>query len=343
MIASRGNRHKVALTSPLQSTRLPPTQSSTRCESHPLVSIILCTLGTRTASLDRCLVSLTTQECTKREILVVLNARMTDTFRAHMASYPITLLEEPRRGVCAARNRAIPATRGRIVAFVDDDIVAESNWLHELLIGFEDPKIACVTGRVVPEGPITLPRDKTERIYFSERALSSWTLDPSDPDCYAKALGDPAGFGCNMAIRKDFLEAYSMFPEDLGAGTLIGGDEFYMFVQVLKHGFRVRHNAAAIVTHYFEEADGQKPRVRRIYVGASAFATKLLVEEKDIRMGLLRWGLAALSRRFDRIRARKRLTAEAQELLSSKGKIAAYLEGLWVYWQSRSGTGPKEQ
>jgi glycosyltransferase involved in cell wall biosynthesis len=262
---------------------------------------------------------------------------MDEGFAESVARFPIRLLNEPRRGVCIARNRAIPFSKGKVLAFVDDDVVAHSNWLHKLLEGFRAPEVACVTGRVVPEGPIPLPEEKIERYYTGERVMSSWSLTPSDPASYVRALGDPAGFGCNMAFRREFLEAHSLFPEDLGAGSMIGGgDEFYMFVQVLKSGFRVHHAPSAIVTHYFDEdIASQRVRSRQTYAGTTAFMTKLLFEEKGIRVALVKWGIAAVARRLRRLRMHKKLSSEPQELLSSAEKTLAYLRGPWVYWKSR--------
>jgi glycosyltransferase involved in cell wall biosynthesis len=322
------------------SSRVIDPQDSTRapegsCEEHLPTSVIVCTLGKR-STLDRCLESLLAQGCSQCEILLVLNGPMDEGFAKSMARFPIRLINEPRRGVCIARNRAISLSKGRILAFVDDDVVAHPNWLHELLKGFSDPSVACVTGRVVPEGSISQPEERIARYYLGERAMSFWNLTASDPDSYARVLGDPAGFGCNMAFRRDFLESCATFPEDIGAGSLIAGDESYMFVQVLRHGYRLHHTPSAVVTHYFEiDFAKQKRRLKQSYAGGSAFAMKLLFEEKGIRIALLKWGFSALRRRLDRIRARKTLSSEPQELLSSAEKITAYLRGPWVYWKSR--------
>lgn len=300
---------------------------------------MVCTRGDRSrwAGLGHCLESLLAQNCAHCEILLVLNRTMDDAFRRAMAKYPVRLLSEPRPGVCAARNHAIPHAKGEILAFVDDDVTAHTNWLHELLEGFKDPLVACVTGRVVPEGPVPYSEEKIARYYAGERALSFWSLDASDPDGYVKALGDPVGFGCNMAFRKKFLETFALFPEDLGAGSLIGGgDEFYMFVQVLKHGFRIHHNASAVVTHYSEDKGAnQKHRISQLYAGSSAFALKLFIEERGIRLATIHWVLSGLRRRLHRIRVRKKLSSEPQELLSTTEKIVAYLRGPWIYWKSR--------
>jgi glycosyltransferase involved in cell wall biosynthesis len=296
---------------------------------------VICTRGLR-ASLARCLDSLLNQDCRRSEIVLVLNGDPDEALFRALARYPIRVLNEPRRGVCVARNHAIPRTRGEILAFVDDDISASPEWLHELLKGFEDPAVGCVTGRVIPEGPCLFSAERAQRYYASERALSYWDLDPSDPDCYQKAFEGPAGFGCNMAFRRAFLENCTLFPEDLGAGSVIGGgDEFYMFVQVLKHAFRLRHTPSAIVTHFFERSeDSRRLRTRQLYAGAVAFALKLLVEEKQLRFSIMKWLMRAMLKRVSRVLRNKGALSDPSELLSPREKIQAYLRGPWLLWKS---------
>ena len=303
---------------------------------HPFVSVVVCTRGDR-ASVTRCLESLFAQACKRFEVLLVLNSEPDETFARDVAAYPLRLLVEPRSGVCVARNFAIPKARGEILAFVDDDVMAHVGWLHELLKGFDDPAVACVTGGVVPEGPVPYTVEAAIRYYTSDRALTRWSLDPSDPDCYKKALGDPVGFGCNMAFRKRFLEHFTFFPEDLGAGSVIGGgDECYMFVQVLKHGFRIHHTPSAAVTHFFEtEGTKQKTREAQLYAGSLAFILKLFIEEKSLRLSIVNWLISGLRRRLSSILARKTISSEPQELLSATEKLRAYLRGPSVFWKSR--------
>ncbi len=316
-------------------TGQPDTESS-RCSLHPFISIILCTRGAR-PSLTQCIEQLAAQDCRRFEILLVLNGPPDEEFSRAVAHLPVRLLNEPRRGVCNARNHAVPQAKGDILAFVDDDISTEPQWLHELAKGFEDPNVACVTGRVIPAGRLYLANERADRYYASERALTSWTLDASDPNWYQYILGEPVGFGCNMAFRKEFLEKHALFPSDLGAGSLIGAcDEFYMFVQVVKRGFRIRHVPTAAVTHFFE-ADDDRQRVRdaQLYAGGVAFALKLFSEEKTLRWATFKWLLAGFRRRVRLILAQRAISSEPQESLSLGEKFRAYLRGLRVYWKWR--------
>jgi glycosyltransferase involved in cell wall biosynthesis len=316
-------------------------QNSARLPERPTVSIILCTSGLR-PMLVRCLEGLTAQarQYVRCEIIVVLNGPENAAITEAVSQFPVRLLKEPRRGVSIARNHAVPCSEGDVLVFVDDDVLIGTGWLEEIVKGFQDPNVYCVTGRVIPTGPLTLTAERSGRYYTSERALSNWTLDTSNPDWYQYILGEPVGFGCNMAFRKNFLENYSSFPPDLGAGSVIGGgDEFYMYLQVLKHGFRVRHNPAAAVTHVFDDDIGnQKTRNAQLYAGSVAFALKLFLEEKTLRMATARWLFSALKRRARHIWKRKAIASEPQELLSPGEKLCAYLRGVGVYWKARRAT-----
>ena len=311
---------------PLRSLALPLD-----CADHPFVSIIVCTVGLR-PSLLRCLESLAAQGCARSEILVVLNREENVPLELPALAMPLRVLHEPRRGVCAARNRAIPEARGEILVFVDDDIVAHSGWLHALLEGFSDPQVACVTGRVIPEGVGYFGAAETNRVYFGPEALTSRTVAPDPGWCEWILRGHPfIGFGCNMAFRKQFLERCTPFPEDLGAGSAIGAaDENYMFVQILKRGLKVHYTPQAAVIHVFEsDPVGLKARAKQIYAANMAFNLKLLAEEKSLRWATLT-NLLAGTVRF----TRKALGSKSPDLLSTGDKLGSYWRGVWQYWRA---------
>ncbi|HXQ12733.1 MAG TPA: glycosyltransferase [Caulobacteraceae bacterium] len=73
-----------------------------------------------------------------RELVIADNdqvpsARPTAELLAAEAAFPVIYVHEPRSGVANARNAALGAARGALVAFLDDDQEAPAGWLAALL------------------------------------------------------------------------------------------------------------------------------------------------------------------------------------------------------------------
>ncbi|MBI2335798.1 MAG: polysaccharide deacetylase family protein [Deltaproteobacteria bacterium] len=80
------------------------------------------------------------------EIIVVDNAS-TDQTQVKAANLGVKVVHEPKRGLCAARQAGLEASQGEIIAYIDADSLAPSNWLKDIAIKFqEDPKIVGISG-----------------------------------------------------------------------------------------------------------------------------------------------------------------------------------------------------
>jgi cellulose synthase/poly-beta-1,6-N-acetylglucosamine synthase-like glycosyltransferase len=116
----------------------------------PTVTVAICTRE-RPEDLDRALSAVAALSPRPLEVLVIDNAPTTDRTHALVAGYPGTrYIREDRRGLDAARNRALREARGDIVAFSDDDAAPEPRWLAGLVPNFADPRVVVVTGITLP-------------------------------------------------------------------------------------------------------------------------------------------------------------------------------------------------
>ena len=316
-------------------------KTDTKGLRDPFVSVIICTIGTR-QSLEPCLQSVLSQSYPNFEVLVVLNGDSAKALIPSLKRYPIRLLYESHLGVCRARNQAIQQASGNVLCFIDDDAVAHPQWLREIVKGFGDQSVACAVGRVVPDGPTYFPSEDT-RFFFGDRALSAWTLGPEGNWYQAVLSGNVIGFGCNMAFRGDFFQNCTLFPEDLGAGSLIGaGDENYMYVQVLKNGFRIFHNPEAVVTHYFDrDPINRKRRVKQLYAANVACRLKLLVEDKGHRWDSLKKFTMSFLKFLRPPSQRSQNDVAVPKVLSKREQFCAYLKGLSLFYQAQRGTQNK--
>ena len=86
------------------------------------------------------------------EILVVDNAPSDDRTRDLADRWPeVRYVREPRPGLNFARNRALREARGEILAFLDDDVIADRHWLAGLADAWAANRdAAAFTGQVLP-------------------------------------------------------------------------------------------------------------------------------------------------------------------------------------------------
>lgn len=251
----------------------------------PTASIIVAT-HERPTGLARTLHSLAELDYPSFEIIVVDNAPETsDTFDmlqrdfTHMSR--LRYVKEPRRGLTPARVRGLELATGTIVAFTDDDVVVDRQWLAELATGFElGDEIACVTGLTFP-----LELDTPAQIWFEEyggfgkgfdqRSFNLGRNRPSDrlfPYAVARV-----GSGNNMAWRADLLRNIGGF--DL-ALTRTGAEDISAFFDAITNGYTIVYEPGALIFH--EHRRDYLDLKRQMYwygIGLGAYLTRCLMAD----------------------------------------------------------------
>jgi len=106
------------------------------------ISVIIPTNGKRNALLRKSICSLLKQSSVPNEIVIVDNSVNKNALAIFIEFKYTTLssvryIHEKRIGVAFARNRGIREISSSIVAFIDDDCVASTGWIKNLLSVFE--------------------------------------------------------------------------------------------------------------------------------------------------------------------------------------------------------------
>ncbi len=217
------------------------------------ITVVLCTYN-RSETLASALNSaaaLTLPESVEWEVLVVDNNSndktcevVTDFCKRHPSRFRYVF--EPQQGKSLALNAGIRHAKGEILAFMDDDVKVEPNWLQNLTAALRNGECAGAGGRIIPAWTCSPPRWLSVKSRYAMAPLVAFDLG-SDA-CQLRE----SPFGTNMAYRKEMFEKYGGFRTDLGPrpGSEYGKSEDTEFgSRLLSAGERLRYEPSAVVYH----------------------------------------------------------------------------------------------
>lgn len=296
----------------------------------PKVAVVVCTYR-RPKSLEACLASLNRLDYPRFEVLVVDN-HPEPAAQAVAARAGAGYVPAPVRGLSHARNVGVRGTRSDIVAFFDDDMLADPAWLSALVDELRDPAVAAVTGPVLPMSLAGASQAALEAALLAQPwGTKGFTVDRGADDWFERAHFGGVGDG-NMAFRRSLFDAGLAFEERIGRGRLInGGEEHYAFFSVIAGGHRIAYSPRARVFH--PEPARAREASRKAIEDCGAYVSFLLARHPRYAHRVVRFlAQAALAK------ARPWRPAEAcppQARLGRKEKAAAFWRGVRSYRQAR--------
>ncbi|NJR38300.1 MAG: glycosyltransferase family 2 protein [Leptolyngbyaceae cyanobacterium CSU_1_4] len=217
----------------------------------PQISAIICTHN-RDQYLGAAIDSLLSQDFTEEyEVIVVDNAssdRTREVIEARLSHPRLRYVHESVLGLSVARNTGAKQALSPILAYLDDDAVASSQWLQVLQSAFQtNEKLAIAGGKVTllwAEG-MTAPRWLSAGL-----AGNLGAYDLGDAVVYIDRPGlTPRGL--NYSIRQSFLKQIGGFDVNLGrvGKNLLSNEELVMTEQALNLGWQVAYLPTAVVAH----------------------------------------------------------------------------------------------
>ena len=198
----------------------------------PRVSVVVATYN-GAATLDDCLGSLERLKYPDYEVIVIDDGSRDAT--AEIAGrYPVRCISVPNGGLSRARNLGIAEAKGEIIVFLDCDASAEPDWLYFLVTAMEEQDAAAVGGpNLSPPGD----------------GFVAQCVDRSPGNPTHVLIGDELAEhvpGCNMAFRKEALEAIGGFD----AVHRAAGDDVDVCWKLLARGERIAFSPGGFVWHH---------------------------------------------------------------------------------------------
>jgi GT2 family glycosyltransferase len=215
------------------------------------VSVVVCSFTEeRWAELSTAIASIRSQGKLLAEIILVVDHNE-PLFERACESFPDVrvMKNSGERGLSDARNTGVSAARGDIVAFIDDDAVAGSAWLRELVKHYDRPAVIGVGGFVAPVWPAERPA------WFPEEF--DWIVGCSYRGLPTRVSTVRNLLGCNMSFRRSSFERAGGFDARIGrvGKRPVGCEETEFCIRLarLLPGSELVYDPAARVDHHISQ------------------------------------------------------------------------------------------
>lgn len=175
------------------------------------VSVVICTytqqrweaLLSAVASVDR-----QTRQALETIVVIDHNSELLERASAALGNVQV-MASSGEPGLSGARNTGVMAARGEIIAFLDDDAIADDTWLEELTRVYDDPDVVGAGGVARPRwdggtNPRWLPEEFYWTIGCSYRGLPTQSAPIRNP------------IGANMSFRRAVFAQIKGFSSGIG-------------------------------------------------------------------------------------------------------------------------------
>lgn len=173
-----------------------------------LVSVVVCTYSEERYDIfSECVESILGQTYEPIELVIIVDGndtvfeRVTRDFGDvdDLVANLIIYNNDQNRGISYSRTKGAELGGGEIVAFIDDDGVAEPDWIEEHIAMYEATSAIAVAGEVAPDWIHGAPKFFPEEFY--------WLVGCTEPGFAEHGAEIRNGYGSNVSYQREkFLE-----------------------------------------------------------------------------------------------------------------------------------------
>lgn len=250
----------------------------------PFFSVVVCSYN-REKYIADAIESLTNQTLDKSlyEILIIDNNSTDSTgeiardyVQKYEPTHQIRYVKETNQGLCFARNRGIQEAQGKFIVYIDDDGIADPNFLevqYHFLTDFD--YVIGLGGKIIPRYVDGKPK-------WIDGILEGLVSKVDHGDKVFQYTGKKYPVGCNMTYRKDILEQVGMFDTGIGqvGDNLVRGDETELYERIKKLNRPVYYLPKSRVEHVIENKRLTRDHIRKMSEGVG-IGRRILYDKAD--------------------------------------------------------------
>ena len=217
-----------------------------------VISAIICTHN-RAKYLRKAIQSLRDQTLDPKqyEIIIVDNGSTDNTKHIVLDEFAgvtnLSYVYEPVLGLSQARNTGWKNARGKYVAYLDDDAIADSQWIEKILLTFNSvqPTPGALGGKVEPIWEAPRPGWVPDSMLVAF-TIVDWSKSPTvlnEKQCLP---------GANVAFPKDVIKEAGGFQVELGrkGNKLLSMEEVLLRRKLEAKGYRCYYHPEIVVWHH---------------------------------------------------------------------------------------------
>jgi glycosyltransferase involved in cell wall biosynthesis len=259
----------------------------------PTISVVICTLN-RAGSLGRVLESagrLVIPEGINWELIVVDNGSTDDTAAvarsfADSSHVRVRYVLETRKGTSRARNAGIRESQGEIIAFTDDDMVLDRDWLSSIV------------EHAAKDSSTSIYFGQTRPLHPGQAKIAMREGDEQETYAFPCSFRDP-GSSNNMILRRSAVSFVDAFDTSLGPGTPCrAAEDIDLTYRVLRKGGVVQY--CPDILAYHDHARSTPDDIRSLLfayaLGAGAFYCKHILRRDSFALKSCYWEIKAFLR-----------------------------------------------